>query len=93
MHSSTTAYIALQNLYKDQHKSDLAKFRTILASVLDEVGLPADAIPDDELEGFVKNSSAVAIIKGTPLRESKEGGARLKEAIGKQNPLGVLMAR
>lgn len=82
MHSSTQAYIALQNLYKEQHKSDLAKFRSVLASVLEEVGLPADAVPDEEVEGFVKNTSAVAIIKGTPLRESKEGGVRLKEAIG-----------
>jgi amyloid beta precursor protein binding protein 1 len=82
MHSSTTAYITLQNLYKEQHRADLAECKAILTGILNGVGLPADVIPDDEIENFVRNSSAVAIIKGRPLRGSKEGGPSLKEAMG-----------
>ncbi|KAK1925463.1 putative ubiquitin-activating enzyme subunit [Papiliotrema laurentii] len=81
MHSSTTAYITLQNLYKEQHRADLAEYKAILTGILNGVGLPADVIPDDEIENFVRNSSAVAIIKGRPLRGSKEGGPSLKEAM------------
>lgn len=85
MHSSTTAYIALQNLYKEQHKADLAKYRSILSTVLESIGLPADAIPDGEVEGFVKNSSGVAIIKGTALQGRQEVGSKIKEIIGTLN--------
>jgi hypothetical protein len=81
MHSSTSAYIALQKLYKEQHRADLAEYRAILTSTLEAVGLPADAIPNDEIETFVKNSSAVAIVKGTPLRESKETGEALQKIL------------
>ena len=82
MHSSTTAYIQLQNLYKDQYRADLAEFRAVLDDVLSKVGLPSDIIPIEEIESFVKNSSGVAIVKGTPLAEDDAGRARLKEAIG-----------
>ncbi|WVR06064.1 hypothetical protein IAU60_003092 [Kwoniella sp. DSM 27419] len=73
MHSSTTSYVALQNLYKSQYRSDLSTFRGLLAEVLRQIGLPEDAIPDEEVEGFVKNVGGVGMIKGRPLRESKEG--------------------
>ncbi|ORY29355.1 hypothetical protein BCR39DRAFT_532469 [Naematelia encephala] len=78
MHSSTTSYVALQNLYKAQYRADLEKFKGYLAQTLSSLGLPVDAIPDDEIEGFVKNSGGVNVIKGRALRESKEvqGGVR-----------------
>lgn len=83
MHSSTTAYITLQNLYKEQHRADLAEYRVILTSTLSGLGLPADAIPDDEIETFVKNSSAVAIVKGAPLRDSKEAMKGIQKVLSK----------
>jgi len=71
----------LQNLYKEQHRADLAEYRAILTSTLEAVGLPSDAIPNDEIETFVKNSSAVAIVKGVPLRESKEAAEGLQKVL------------
>jgi len=82
MHSSTTAYIALQNLYKDQHRSDLAEYKSVLAAVLERLGMSADIIPEEEVESFVKNSSAVAIIKGASMRESKQLGEKLQKVLG-----------
>jgi len=82
MHSSTTAYIALQNLYKDQHRADLAEYQTVLAAVLDRLGMLPDTIPAEEVEGFVKNSSAVAIIKGCPLQASKQPDDKLRKVLG-----------
>lgn len=82
MHSSTTAYIALQNLYKYQHRSDLAEYNSVLAAVLERLGMSADIIPEEEVESFVKNSSAVAIIKGSSMRESKQPGEKLQKVLG-----------
>ncbi|OWT36091.1 amyloid beta protein binding protein 1 [Cryptococcus neoformans] len=71
MHSSTAHYVALQNMYKAQYQADLKQFRSLLSEVLQNVGLPTDTVPDEELEGFVKNVGGVGIIKGTPLSDSK----------------------
>ena len=82
MHSSTTSYIALQNLYKAQHLADLAAYRSLLRKVLEKVGLSGDAIPEEEVEGFVKGSGGVSIINGSALRERKEIKGSLRELIG-----------
>lgn len=71
MHSSTTSYVALQNMYKTQYRTDLKQFKYLLNEVLQNVGLPADTVPDEEVEGFVKNVGGVGIIKGTSLSDSK----------------------
>ncbi|WVQ82675.1 hypothetical protein IAT38_004807 [Cryptococcus sp. DSM 104549] len=81
MHSSTTSYVALQNMYKAQYQADLATFKGLLAGVLQSVGLAEDVIPDEEIEGFVKNVGGVGVIKGKALRESKEGKGLLLEQI------------
>ena len=72
MHSSTTSYVALQNLYRAQFNDDFARFKQVLSATLERVGLSDDAIPADEVESFARNSGGVQIIKGRPLRESKE---------------------
>ncbi|RXK39228.1 amyloid beta protein binding protein 1 [Tremella mesenterica] len=72
MHSSTTSYIVLQNLFKRQHRSDLQLFRQTLSSTLEKIGLPEDAIPDQEVEGFVRNIGGVGIVKGSSLSERRE---------------------
>ncbi|OCF74002.1 amyloid beta protein binding protein 1 [Kwoniella mangroviensis CBS 8886] len=81
MHSSTTSYVHLQNLYKKEYQSDLARFKTLLAEVLQEIGLEDGTIPDEEVEGFVKNVGGVGIIKGTPSRERKEGKGLIAQSI------------
>ncbi|WVF70271.1 hypothetical protein IAT40_005060 [Kwoniella sp. CBS 6097] len=81
MHSSTTSYIALQNLYKAQYQADLARFRSLLSEVLGKIGLAEDSIPIEEVEGFVKNIGGVGIIRGRALRESKEGAGAIQTEI------------
>ncbi|WWD09605.1 hypothetical protein V865_007733 [Kwoniella europaea PYCC6329] len=81
MHSSTTSYVHLQNLYKKEYQSDLARFKSLLAEVLQKIGLEDGTIPDEEVEGFVKNVGGVGIIKGTPLRERKEGKGLIAQSI------------
>ncbi|KIR52891.1 amyloid beta protein binding protein 1 [Cryptococcus gattii Ru294] len=71
MHSSTTSYVTLQNMYKTQYRTNLKQFKYLLSEVLHNVGLPADTVPDEEVEGFVKNVGGVGIIKGTSLSDSK----------------------
>jgi amyloid beta precursor protein binding protein 1 len=72
MHSSTSSYVALQNLYRAQFNQDLERFKRILADTLQRIGLPEDAIPGDEVEGFARNSGGVQVIKGRPLEDSKD---------------------
>nr|XP_019049437.1 amyloid beta protein binding protein 1 [Kwoniella bestiolae CBS 10118]OCF28367.1 amyloid beta protein binding protein 1 [Kwoniella bestiolae CBS 10118] len=81
MHSSTTSYVHLQNLYKKEYQTDLARFKQLLSEVLGNIDLEDGTIPDEEVEGFVKNVGGVGIIKGTPLRASKEGKGLITEQI------------
>lgn len=81
MHSSTASYISLQNLFKQQFLEDLARFKGNLAETLDSIGLPANTVPDDEVEDFARNVAAVGIIKGTPLTERKKLGETTKQTI------------
>jgi amyloid beta precursor protein binding protein 1 len=81
MHSSTASYIALQNLFKQQFLEDLARFKANLAETLATIGLAENAIPDEEVENFARNVTAVGIIKGSPLVERKRVGDLTKQTI------------
>ena len=83
MHSSTTSYIALQSLYKEQYQADLEEYRQVLVRVLDGLGLPTIAVSEGEIEGFAKNSAGVAIVKGRPLVSASGSDETLKEAISR----------
>ncbi|WVN89131.1 uncharacterized protein L203_104347 [Cryptococcus depauperatus CBS 7841] len=81
MHSSTVSYVALQNLYKAQFQTDLTRFKALLNENLRKIGLSEDSIPDDEVQGFVKNVGGVGIVRGTALKESKENSDGLLSEI------------
>ncbi|WWC86452.1 uncharacterized protein L201_001329 [Kwoniella dendrophila CBS 6074] len=81
MHSSTASYVHLQNLYKKEYQSDLARFKGLLFQTLEKIGLDEGSIADEEIESFVKNVGGVGIIKGTSLRESKEGKGLIAKSI------------
>nr|XP_018267361.1 amyloid beta protein binding protein 1 [Kwoniella dejecticola CBS 10117]OBR89519.1 amyloid beta protein binding protein 1 [Kwoniella dejecticola CBS 10117] len=81
MHSSTTSYVHLQNLYKQEYQSDLKRFKRLLSQTLQNIGLEEETIPDEEVESFAKNVAGVGIIKGTPLRQGKEGKGLIVRAI------------
>lgn len=82
MHSSTESYVMVQQLYKRAFHEDLDKFSSILADVLKEIGLPDDAIPENEVEAFVRNVGGVAIVKGNSLLDAKKYKGGMKERIG-----------
>ncbi len=82
MHSSTSSYIALQNLYRGQYREDLGRFREILSGVLEKAEMTSDTIPEEEVDGFVKFTGGVGIITGTSLRNRKEIKGTLRETIG-----------
>lgn len=50
---------------------------------MSKIGLPEDAIPDSEIESFVKNTNGVALIKGTSITSRRAVGSVLKSMIGK----------
>jgi amyloid beta precursor protein binding protein 1 len=88
MHSSTASYLALQGLYRSQYQHDLQDFRECLSQVLSEIGLPEDSIVANEVEGFVKNTNGVAVIKGSSLTSRREIGGELQNEIGMSYCLG-----
>lgn len=81
MHSSTASYIALQNLFKQQFLEDLARFKVNLAETIASIGLAENAIPDEEVENFARNVTAVGIIKGSPLVKRKRVGYLTRQTI------------
>ncbi|BEJ17648.1 hypothetical protein CspHIS471_0610490 [Cutaneotrichosporon sp. HIS471] len=88
MHSSTESYVKVQQLYKQAFQEDLAMFSTLLGGVLREIGLHDDAVPEAEVESFVKNVGGVAIVKGTSLLSAKEYQGGMKERIEEDFPFG-----
>lgn len=79
MHSSTSSYIELQNLFKAQFNDDLARYKLALNATLKSIDLAEDAIPNDEVESFARNVSAVDIVQGTSLAERKGINSALTE--------------
>ncbi|BEI88551.1 uncharacterized protein CcaverHIS019_0112690 [Cutaneotrichosporon cavernicola] len=88
MHSSTESYVNVQQLYKQAFQEDLAMFSSLLGGVLREIGLHDDAVPEAEVESFVKNVGGVAIVKGTSLLAAKEYQGGMKERIEEDFPFG-----
>lgn len=54
--ATSATYVALQRLYKDKARRDVAALRVCLGQVLQEAGLPGDAVPSGEIEAFAKNA-------------------------------------
>lgn len=53
-----------------------------MVDTLARIGLPSDAVSDEEVDAFARNVGGVAVVKGTSLRDSKEGKGLLAEHIG-----------
>ena len=82
MKSSTSAYVALQSLYKTKAKEDLEAVKICLAEVLGNVGLDEDAVGEAEIDEFVKNAAGLKVLRGRNLREEREAAGEFnKEAI------------
>lgn len=73
MKASTSSYIELQALYKQQARDDANDYEACLSKVLKEVGFEGEeAIPRDEVEAFVRNCHGVACLKGRSWRQEIE---------------------
>lgn len=82
MKASTTSYIELQALYKQQAREDAKAFEACLAEVLAEVGLEGEeAIPKDEVEAFIKNCQGIACLKGRSWRQEIEEDPKREEIL------------
>jgi amyloid beta precursor protein binding protein 1 len=69
MHTSTTSYINLQNLYKKQAMADATLFKTCLKEVLSEVGLDGEAISEGDADEFVKHCHTLLCERGSQPKE------------------------
>jgi amyloid beta precursor protein binding protein 1 len=80
MHSSTTSYVTLHNLYKVEFQSDLNNFTTILHQLLSDIGLSLEAVTAEEIESFARGVGGVGIVSGTSLRGRESGEGIRKES-------------
>jgi amyloid beta precursor protein binding protein 1 len=71
MKATSAGYITLQTLYRTKAQNDLAAVKLHLDSLLAKVGLPSDAIPEEQISTFVKHAGFVAVIRGTNLADGK----------------------
>lgn len=72
MHSSTSSYVALQNLYKARAQKDSDLYKECLREVLEGVGLEGDAIDEEDVDGFVKHSQMLLCERGRELKVQLE---------------------
>lgn len=68
MHSSTNSYVAIQNLYKAQAQKDMNLFSQCLEETLNELGLEADAISEEDAGNFIKHSQMLLCERGRELK-------------------------
>jgi amyloid beta precursor protein binding protein 1 len=94
MKATSSGYIALQKLYRTKAQDDLTAVRAHLDALLKKVGLPADAIPEDQISTFVKHAGYVAVLRGTNFaREQADGrlgsksGAQVSAALEDESSL------
>lgn len=69
MKADTTGFLKLQTVYRQKAAADRARFKDLLNELLDAAGRPRDAITDDEIEIFCKNSAHLKVVCGTSLRK------------------------
>jgi amyloid beta precursor protein binding protein 1 len=69
MKADTTGFLKLQAVYRQKAAADKTRFKELLYELLDAAGRPRDAITDDEIDTFCKNSAHIKVIAGTSLRE------------------------
>ncbi|GAA5865166.1 hypothetical protein JCM3774_002158 [Rhodotorula dairenensis] len=91
MKATSAAYVTLQKLYRQKARDDLDLVKQLLADSLSRLGglggstgeqaPAAAAIPDEEIESFVKHAAWLKVIRGRSLRQEAEA-CKLKGRIG-----------
>lgn len=92
MKAQSSTYVELQHLYRAKAASDVGRLRSCLETVLQQVGLPVNAISADELESFAKHAAYLKLIRGHRLRdriEAPDGGAIALAFMDAVNPITI----
>ncbi|PWN23590.1 hypothetical protein BCV69DRAFT_279520 [Microstroma glucosiphilum] len=85
--ATSSGYVEIQRLYKEKARKDLSGLKGHLRAVLEEVGLPASAIGDEEVESFAKHAGFLKFVKGKSFKESLEQPARETIAMAFMDPI------
>ncbi|GAA5895368.1 hypothetical protein JCM6882_006233 [Rhodosporidiobolus microsporus] len=83
MKSSSSSYVALQQLYKTKAREDRDEVRRLLRELCARLGVEEDRVKEEEVESFVKHAAWVKVVRGRSLKEEEaEGRSRLKGKTG-----------
>lgn len=69
MKAQSSTYVELQKLYKTKATQDVQQLQRYLEGILEQVGLPSNAISQDEIESFAKHTAYLKLIRGRPLSD------------------------
>ncbi|MCO5596227.1 hypothetical protein L7F22_050287 [Adiantum nelumboides] len=69
MKAQSSTYVQLQKLYKNKASRDVQQLQHYLEEILNQVGLPINAISQDEIESFAKHTSYLKLIRGRLLSD------------------------
>ncbi|KAL0083979.1 NEDD8-activating enzyme E1 regulatory subunit [Phycomyces blakesleeanus] len=71
MKSDTTNYVALQNVYRDKAKKDLAAVIGHVNALLKANDIPENSISQDMIESFCKNSAHIKVVRYRSLEDER----------------------
>ncbi|CAG8565652.1 5552_t:CDS:2 [Acaulospora colombiana] len=69
MKAYTSGYVALQTVYRQKAKQDVAIIRTRVDDILRSIGRTTDSIHDEEIDVFCKNAAYIKVIRYRSLQE------------------------
>ncbi|CAG8439886.1 7380_t:CDS:10 [Ambispora gerdemannii] len=69
MKADTQSYVALQNIYRQKAKEDIALVRAHVHKILSSIGRPIDFISNQEIESFCKHAAFIKVIRYRSLQE------------------------
>ncbi|CAG8451854.1 3534_t:CDS:10 [Ambispora leptoticha] len=69
MKADTQSYVALQTIYRQKAKEDIASVRAHVHKILSSIGRPIDFISNQEIESFCKHAAFIKVIRYRSLQE------------------------
>lgn len=79
MTSTTEFYLGLLKVYQDRAAADKEQFKQILAEILQQRGVPADQVTEEEIEIYCKNVANIEVTKLKPFYEEIKDDADFSE--------------
>ncbi|KAK7538377.1 uncharacterized protein J3D65DRAFT_621798 [Phyllosticta citribraziliensis] len=77
MKAQSADYIALQNIYKNKARSDLAEITGTVRSLEQSLTRAEGSVPEKEIEAFCKNAGHIKLIRGRPFHVVPAGEGKL----------------